>query len=73
MPPEALQPLLAQAALRLAEAGCDTPQLDARLLLQSATGLTRADMILEPSRLVEAQAVECFRNWVARRAALTGA
>lgn len=69
MPPEALQPLLEQAALRLAEAGCDTPQLDARLLLQSATGLTRADMILEPSRLVEAQAVECFRNWVARRAA----
>jgi release factor glutamine methyltransferase len=67
MPPEALKSLLEGATRRLAQAGCDTPQLDARLLLQSATGLSREDMILAPSRLVEPQAVERFLSFIERR------
>lgn len=67
MPPEALKPLLERATLRLAQAGCDTPQLDARLLLQSAASLSREEMILAPERLIEGPAVERFLGFIERR------
>lgn len=67
MPPEALKPLLEEATQRLAQAGCETPQLDARLLLQSATSLSREEMILEPSRPVEPQAAALFCAYIGRR------
>ena len=67
MPPEALKPLLEWATQRLAQAGCETPQLDARLLLQSATGLSREEMILDPSHPVEPQAAERFCAYIDRR------
>jgi release factor glutamine methyltransferase len=67
MPPDALQQLLGDAVQRLAEAGCETPQLDARLLLQAATGLSREEMILAPSRPVDPKAASAFRTFIARR------
>lgn len=67
MPPEALKPLLERATRRLAEAGCETPQLDARLLLQSATGLSREEMILDPARLIAPDAVERFLRFIEQR------
>ncbi len=68
MPPEPLQQLLGEAVQKLALAGCETPQLDARLLLQAATGLSREEMILAPSRPVEPEAARTFRAFTARRA-----
>ena len=41
MPPDSLASLLATATARLRAAGCDTPVLDARLLLQAAAGTAR--------------------------------
>jgi release factor glutamine methyltransferase len=54
MPPDQLRLLLARAAERLKQAGCETPDLDARLLLRAAAGLSREDIILEPGRSVPA-------------------
>jgi release factor glutamine methyltransferase len=67
MPPERIKPLLQWAVGKLSTAGCETPALDARLLLQSASGLTREDMILEPEREVPATEAERFRSFIARR------
>lgn len=67
MPAETVQQLLGEAVQRLAEAGCETPQLDARLLLQAATGLSREEMILAPSRPVDPQAASTFGTFIARR------
>jgi release factor glutamine methyltransferase len=61
--------LLRWATEQLSETGCDTPALDARLLLQAAAGLTREDLILYPERKVEAARADDFRDFVARRAA----
>lgn len=69
MPPETVQSLLDEAVAKLKAAGCATPLLDARLLLEAATGLTRTEMILEPSRQVpDAEALR-FRDHVRRREA----
>jgi release factor glutamine methyltransferase len=68
MPPDQLRPLLARAAERLKAAGCETPDLDARLLLQAATGLTREDIILQPGRSVPAREVQRFEALIERRA-----
>lgn len=67
MPPEEAGPLLTWAARRLKEAGCDTPDLDARVLLQAATGLTREDIILFPGSRPEAEALQRFHSFLARR------
>ncbi len=68
MPPDRLKPLHDEAVVRLKEAGCDTPALDARLLLESATGLTRETLILDPSREVGTAEAERFRELIRRRA-----
>jgi release factor glutamine methyltransferase len=68
MPPDQLRLLLARAAERLRQAGCETPDLDARLLLQAATGLTREDVILEPGRSLPAGELQHFETLIERRA-----
>ncbi len=68
MPPDRLKPLHDEAVFRLKEAGCDTPALDARLLLESATGLTRETLILDPAREVGTAEAERFRELIRRRA-----
>jgi release factor glutamine methyltransferase len=68
MPPDQLRLLLARAAERLKQAGCETPDLDARLLLRAAAGLSREDIILEPGRSVPAGEVQRFEALIERRA-----
>lgn len=69
MPPEAAHALLAAATLRLQAAGCETPGLDARLLLQAATGLSREDLILEPDHVIEPGCQARFEAFLRRREA----
>ncbi len=67
MKPDQVKPLLDWAARRLQEAGCETPELDARLLLQAATGLTREDMILEPGRRIAEAELQRLHAFLERR------
>jgi release factor glutamine methyltransferase len=67
--PETAAALLEEAVRRLAAAGCATPQLDARLLLQHAARLSREDLILDPGRVLEPEAARQFRGFVVRREA----
>lgn len=69
MPPEDLNSLISRAARLLAEAGCETSALDARLLLQAATGLSREAMILDPQCLLAQDQLRHFAAMVERRAA----
>ena len=62
-----LASLLAAASARLKAAGSDTPTLDARLLLQAATGLTREDLIMGPDRPLTAAQRAAFDSFLARR------
>ncbi len=57
---------LDSALIALTAAGCDTPRLDAEVLLAAALGVDRAALIADPSRGVEP---EPFREYVRRRAA----
>jgi release factor glutamine methyltransferase len=59
---------LRAAALRLAEAGCDTPRLDAELLLAEALGVGRERLLLDREVAVEPAAAETFASLLARRA-----
>lgn len=70
MPPEAVKPLLAAAAARLARAGSETPALDARLLLQAAAGLSWEEIILGPDRIVPQHGLRRFEEFLLRRARL---
>jgi release factor glutamine methyltransferase len=56
---------LDSALVALTAAGCETPRLDAEVLLAAAMGVDRAALIADPERGVEA---EPFREFVARRA-----
>jgi release factor glutamine methyltransferase len=57
---------LDSALIPLTAAGCETPRLDAEVLLAAAMGVDRAALIADPSRGVEP---EPFRDYVRRRAA----
>jgi release factor glutamine methyltransferase len=59
--------LLADARLRLADT--ETPGLDARLLLQNATGLSHAELIADDNQRIADAVAMAFRAMVARRAA----
>ncbi len=50
MPSDKLQLLLGWAVAELRKIDIESPQLDARLLLQHATGLSREDLIIDPDR-----------------------
>jgi release factor glutamine methyltransferase len=67
MPPDDLARLLADAARRLAAAGCETPVLDARLLLQAAAGISREELILGPDRPLTPEQRASFDSFIARR------
>jgi release factor glutamine methyltransferase len=56
---------LDSALIALTAAGCDTPRLDAEVLLAAALGVDRAALIADPGRGVEP---EPFREYVRRRA-----
>lgn len=59
--------LLADARAALAAAGCDSPRLDAELLLAETLAVTRARLLLHRDEAVPAQAAARFERLVARR------
>jgi release factor glutamine methyltransferase len=67
MPNDTAASLLAAARRELEHAGMETSALDARLLLQHATGLDHATLIADPTQAITAAQSEAFRNLVALR------
>ena len=61
--------LLREGAERLAEAGSDTPRLDAELLLGHAVGAGRTAVVAHPEAPVGADAARRYREDIERRAA----
>ena len=59
---------LDSAIIAIAAAGCETPRLDAELLLADALGVSRERLIVDRDLLVEGPAVRVFQNAVRRRA-----
>lgn len=64
-----LSTLLAEARRRLESIGIETSALDARLLLQAATGLTHADIVAEPQRELSSEQIKIFEQFIIRRMA----
>ncbi|MEA2154295.1 MAG: release factor glutamine methyltransferase [Solirubrobacteraceae bacterium] len=60
---------LDSAVVAIAAAGCDTPRLDAELLLADALGVDRAALVTDSRREVTGPAVRAFQNAVRRRSA----
>ena len=58
---------LDSAVIALTAAGCDTPRLDAELLLAAAMGVDRAVIVSDPGRGVEPDAARRFMDYAARR------
>jgi release factor glutamine methyltransferase len=58
---------LDSAVIALTAAGCDTPRLDAELLLAAAIGIDRAVIVSDPGRGVEPDAARRFMDYAARR------
>jgi release factor glutamine methyltransferase len=58
---------LDSAVIALTAAGCDTPRLDAELLLAAEMGVERAALIADPGRPVEPDAARRFMEYAARR------
>ena len=61
--------LLGQATETLAEAGVDTPRLDAELLLAEALGLGREQLVMRVDEPVDRSELERFHRLLERRAA----
>lgn len=60
---------LALARARLISAGVDNPPLDARLLLEAATGLSRTDLLLKGDQDLSAETLLVFSSLIERRCA----
>jgi len=58
---------MATAVERLEASGCDTPRLDAEVLLAAATGAGRAALIADPGRELDDAQADRFAGWIARR------
>ncbi|WP_273792175.1 peptide chain release factor N(5)-glutamine methyltransferase [Brucella anthropi] len=58
---------MADARARLRAAELDTPDLDARILVEWATGKTRLDLISAPEQFVDSAAVEALSDALDRR------
>ena len=56
------------ATARLQAAGVESPTIDARLLLEAAGPVSRAEILAEPHRALEADAAERLAAYVERRA-----
>ncbi|MND97170.1 Release factor glutamine methyltransferase [compost metagenome] len=55
------------AQARLKAAGVDSPSIDARLLLEAATGAGRVDILTDPYRVIDADKFAALEAMVARR------
>jgi release factor glutamine methyltransferase len=64
-----IRDLLVGAVRTLSDAGCETPRLDAEVLLAFALRVGRAQLVLDRDQPVAADAAERFRATVARRVA----
>ena len=60
--------LLAEARRRLVAAGIDTAAIDARLLVEAATGASRLDLLSNADRPVAADTATRLDSWINRRA-----
>jgi release factor glutamine methyltransferase len=58
---------LDSAVIALTAAGCDTPRLDAELLLAAAMGVDRAVIVSDPGHGIEPDAARRFMEYAARR------
>ena len=58
---------LDSALIALTAAGCETPRLDAELLLAAAIGVDRAALVSDPGRALEPDAARRFLEFAARR------
>ncbi len=58
---------LEAAATALAAAGCDTPRLDAEVLIADSLGVDRAGLLTEPERIVPGSAARLIGERVRRR------
>ena len=67
--PDTLRELLRDAGKQLAALGIETAALDARLLLQAASGLRHEDIVAEPDMVLAASKVARFKMFVGRRGA----
>lgn len=65
--PRSIQEALLWATERLAAAGCETPRLDAEILLCECAGVERAFLLAHGTESVPAEAWPRFQEWVARR------
>lgn len=61
--------VLRQACVVLEQAGCETPLLDARLLLQRASGFDHAGIVAHDDAPVPATILEAFNKFIQRRKA----
>jgi release factor glutamine methyltransferase len=66
---DTLRELLKQAGEHLATRGIETAALDARLLLQAASGLRHEEIVAEPDLVVPPEVAARFRSLVERRSA----
>src|ERR671911_1513416 len=57
---------LDSAVIALTAAGCETPRLDAELLLAAAMGVDRAVIVSDPGRAIEPDAARRFMELAAR-------
>jgi release factor glutamine methyltransferase len=55
------------AVIALTAAGCETPRLDAELLLAAAMGVERAAIVADPGRPLPPEAVRAFADFARRR------
>jgi release factor glutamine methyltransferase len=60
---------LAQTSERFTEAGCDTPPVDAEILVAHVAGIARSELALESSRALTRQEKEQLERLVVRRVA----
>lgn len=58
---------LDSAVIALTAAGCDTPRLDAELLLAAAMEADRAALVSDPGRALQPDAARRFQDYAARR------
>ena len=59
---------IAAATDSLRAAGCETPRLDAELLVAAAAGVARLDLVADPDLGIEPAAARTLMGWVRRRA-----
>lgn len=59
---------LADATAEIAAAGCESPRLDAELLLAHALAVTRERLLTDPGRPLGGEALDAFEQGVRRRA-----